>query len=120
MVLSRSRQKYIHLQASPFTTETSIYAHQLDFEYFQGIPKKIVYDQNRVFMVNENLGNYILTEKFQSYLDNESFDAIFCRKAAPESKGKVENVIKYVKYNLLRGREFTNINSLNDSAILWL
>jgi transposase len=120
MVLSRSRQKFIYLQTSPFTTATSIYAHQLAFEYYQGVPRHIVYDQDRVFMVDENYGDLILTSDFQHYVQNESFEVVFCRKADPQTKGKIENVIKYVKYNFLRGREFTNIERLNQSASDWL
>lgn len=120
MVLSRSRQKFVHLQTSPFTTATSIYAHQLAFEYYQGVPRHILYDQDRVFMVNENYGDLILTSDFQHYVQNESFEVVFCRKADPQTKGKIENVIKYVKYNFLQGREFTNIDGLNQSASDWL
>jgi transposase len=120
MVLSRSRQKFVYFQTSPFTTSTSIYAHQLAFEYYQGVPRHILYDQDRVFMVDENLGDLILTSDFQHYVKNESFEVVFCRKADPQTKGKIENVIKYVKYNFLRGREFANIDRLNQSASDWL
>src|SRR6056297_53891 len=120
MVLSRSRQKFIYMQTSPFTTTTAIYAHQLAFEYFKGVPRKILYDQDRVFMVDENYGDLLLTDDFQRYVDNENFQVIFCRKADPETKGKVENVIKYVKINFLRGREFINLTSLNTSLLEWL
>lgn len=120
MVLSRSRQKFVYLQSSPFTTASSIYAHQLAFEYFKGVPKNIIYDQDRVFMVDENYGDLLLTQEFQSYVDNENFTPVFCRKADPQSKGKIENVIKYVKNNFLKGRKFTNISSLNESVISWL
>lgn len=120
MVLSRSRQKFIYLQSNPFTTSTAIYAHQLAFEYFQGVARKILYDQDRVFMVDENLGDLLLTSDFRHYVRNESFEAIFCRKADPETKGKVENVVKYVKQNFLRGRDFTNLKELNQSALAWL
>jgi transposase len=120
MILSRSRQKYVYIQTNPFTTSTSIYAHQLAFKYFHGVPKKVVYDQDRVFMVDENLGDLILTQDFQRYVDSESFEAIFCRKADPESKGKVENVVKYVKYNFLQGREFKSLSTLQSSLLGWL
>ena len=44
----------------------------------------------------------------------------FCRKSDPESKGKIENVIKYIKYNFLRGRKYYGGTVLNDQAIAWL
>jgi DNA replication protein DnaC len=120
MVLSRSRQKYIYFQNHPFTTATAIQAHQRAFIYFQGVPHKIIYDQDRVFMVDENLGDLLLTSGFEHYVRGESFEAIFCRKADPQSKGKVENVVKYVKYNFLQGRIFSGIDNLNESALGWL
>jgi len=120
MVLSRSRQKYVYFQDYPFTTATAIYAHQKAFEYYQGVPRRILYDQDRVFMVDENLGDLLLTSGFERYVSSESFEAIFCRKSDPQSKGKVENVVKYVKGNFVKGRIFNGTDSLNESALGWL
>ena len=44
----------------------------------------------------------------------------FCRKADPESKGKVENVVKYVKQNFLYNRSFKDLDTLNMEAKAWL
>lgn len=120
MVLSRSRQKYVYFQDYPFTTATAIYAHQKAFEYFQGVPRRILYDQDRVFMVDENLGDLLLTSGFERYVRSESFEAVFCRKADPQSKGKVENVVKYVKDNFVGGRTFNGRDSINESVLGWL
>ena len=120
MVLSRSRQKFVHLQSIPFTTETAIIAHQQAFKFFEGQPRKIIYDQDRLFIVDENLGDVTLTQNFKSYVEQAGFQTIFCRKSDPESKGKVENVVKYVEYNFLRGRIYTGDDHLNQSAISWL
>ena len=120
MVLSRSRYKFVYCQCMPFTTQTANYAHELAFEYFEGIPRRIVYDQDRVFVTDENLGDILLTEGFMHFTGKYPFEAIFCRKADPESKGKVENVVKYVKNNFLKGRIFYDIDSLQSSTIAWL
>lgn len=120
MVLSRSRYKFVYFQGYSFTAATAIYAHSLAFEYFQGIPKNILYDQDSVFIHDENLGDYRLTHEFQAYSKSQPFTVVFCHKADPQSKGKVENVVKYVKNNFLRGRIFVNIPTLNDSALEWL
>jgi transposase len=55
-----------------------------------------------------------MTKTFQAFVQAEHFECIFCRKSDPESKGKVENVVKYVKYNFLRGRTFVSIEQLNE------
>lgn len=120
MVLCRSRYKYIYHQTTPFTTKTAIYAHMLAFAHFGGIPNTIIYDQDKVFITKENLGDYILTKGFSSFVSKYHFKTLFCRKNDPESKGKVENVVKYVKYNFLRGRAFVDIDTLNEECERWM
>lgn len=120
MVLSRSRQKFIHFLNHPFTTESAIECHNLAFEFFGGQPKEILYDQDRAFMVEENLGDLVLTQQFTSYCQEMAFTTVFCRKNDPESKGKIENVVGYIKKNFLRGRKYNGVDNLNEQALAWL
>lgn len=120
MSLSRSRYKFLYFSKTPFTTASAVYAHELAFRFYGGVPEKIVYDQDKVFLVKENLGDLILTKGFRALVRDCGFEPVFCRKSDPESKGKIENVVKYVKYNFLRGRFFTDIDSLNKDAVAWL
>ena len=120
IVLSRSRYKHVWFVDRPFTASLAIQAHEKAFSYFRGIPDEIVYDQDKVFMVSENGGDIILTKEFQNYTRQRSFTLHFCRKADPQSKGKVENVVKYVKQNFLYNRTYFNADTLNDEAIAWL
>ena len=46
MVLSRARYKYYYYQDRTFTTIEAIFAHELAFVFFEGIPEVIVYDQD--------------------------------------------------------------------------
>jgi transposase len=119
-VLSRSRYKYLWFTDRHFTTDLAIHAHELAFRYIHGVPDEIVYDQDKVFIVTENSGDIILTDLFRSYTRDKSFALHFCRKADPQSKGKVENVVKYVKQNFLYNRTYYNIETLNDEALGWL
>ena len=120
MVLCRSRKKYVWFSKTPFTSELAIYAHEKAFEYYDGKPLKIIYDQDKVFIHDENLGDYLLTKAFGAFVSRERFETIFCRKSDPESKGKVENVVKYVKNNFLRCRTFVSIEQLNEEGVRWL
>lgn len=43
-----------------------------------------------------------------------------CRKADPESKGKVESVVKFIKINFLENRFYMGIELLNQSFEAWL
>ncbi|MBW3545810.1 MAG: hypothetical protein KY428_09485 [Bacteroidetes bacterium] len=76
--------------------------------------------QDKVFIVSENGGDIILTEAFRAYTREQSFSLHFCRKADPQSKGKVENLVKYVKQNFLYNRIYHNLQVLNEQATAWL
>ncbi|SDZ90513.1 hypothetical protein [Pedobacter hartonius] len=84
------------------------------------MPQEVVYDQDRLFLVNENLGELMLTERFRSYVSQRCFKTYFCRAADPQSKGKAENMVKYVKQNFLAGRSFKDLETLNQEAHAWL
>ena len=120
LVLSRSRYKYVWFQDQYFTSELAIQAHEKAFAFFGGIPDEIVYDQDKVFIVSENKGDLILTDKFRAYTREKPFKLHFCRPSDPESKGKVENVVKYTKQNFLYNRPFWDLETLNQEAIGWL
>jgi transposase len=120
VVLCRSRYKYTYYQDHPFIGEEAVHAHQQGFVYLQGVPSELLYDQDKVFVVDENLGDVVLTARFKSYVEQEGFRAVFCRKSDPQTKGKVENVVKYVKNNFLKGRYYESIEDLNERGLGWL
>jgi transposase len=120
MVLSRSRYKYVFFSETPFTSFLAIEAHEKAFAFFQGMTKEIVYDQDKVFLSDENKGDLLLTNTFKDYCRERKFRLYFCRKADPESKGKVENVVKYVKQNFLYNRPFSDVSTLNSESLAWL
>lgn len=119
-VLSHSRYKYMEWLDRPFTTVDVIKAHENVFEYYGGIPKEVVYDQDHLILVSENNGDLILTHEFANYLKKKPFSIYMCRKADPQSKGKVENVVGFVKNNFAHNRIFHNLDKLNEQALHWL
>lgn len=120
MVLCFSRYKFVLFRDHPFTSQSAVEAHEKAFEFFQGIPREIIYDQDCVFIHDENRGDYVLTDVFRRYQACRPFKITFCRGADPESKGKVENVVKYVKQNFLYNRPFAGIDLLNLQVVEWL
>lgn len=120
MVLSSSRYKYVCFQLDPFTAKTFIEAHDRAFRFFGGRTSEIVYDQDRVMVVSENGGDIIYTETFENYKNYAGFSVHLCRGADPESKGKIEAVVKYTKNNFLSCRVFHGIARLNSDGLAWL
>jgi transposase len=95
-VLSASRFKYASLQEKPFTA-LDLIEHLLDcFDYLQGMPLELVIDQDSLMVVDENAGDIIYTKVFGDFIGEMGLQVRVCRKADPESKGKIENFIKYI------------------------
>jgi len=119
-VLSASRYKYIALQDIPFTT-LDLINHLLNcFEYMGGIPQELVIDQDSVMVVSENMGDIIYTRDFKQFREEMGLKMYVCRKNDPESKGKIENVIKFVKRNFLKIRDFEDIEEAKERLLRWL
>ena len=120
MVLSHSRFKFVLWQETPFTTDSFIQAHIKAFAFYGGRPHEIVYDQDKILAVSENHGDIIYTEGFQSYINEVKFDIFLCHGHDPESKGRIESVVKYAKYGFANHRIFSDIESFNADCIAWL
>ena len=119
-VLSASRYKYVSVQDRPLTT-LDLIGHLLDcFEYIGGRPEELVIDQDRLMVVSENHGDIIYTRDFQYFIEEMELKMYVCRKADPESKGKVENLIKFVKGNFLSPRQFESLKETRDRLRAWL
>jgi transposase len=119
-VLSHSRFKYKEWLDRPFTTRDVIRAHENAFQYFGGIPDELVYDQDALIVVSENAGDLILTREFQAYREERQLSLRVCRPFDPESKGKIENVVGYIKHNFAKHRLYHGLDSWNESGCDWL
>ena len=119
-VLAHSRYKYIEWLDRPFRAGDLIRMHENAFRYFGGMSVELVYDQDRLLAVSENAGDLILTAEFSKYQQARRFKVYLCRKSDPESKGKIEQVVKYVKNNFAKNRRFDNLIDWQDSCMKWL
>lgn len=120
VILARSRYRYVAAQERPFTTDDVI-GHLLDaFEYFGGVPEELVLDQDRTMLVAENLGDLSTTKAFTDFVAEQGFRLWACRAADPESKGKVENSVKFVKTNFFSSRTFADFGTLESDLRKWL
>ncbi len=119
-VLCHSRYKFVYWQDRAFTTEDGIHAHELALAYFGGMTEEFVYDQDTIISVDENVGDFMLTAAFQAYVESRGFRVRLCRKADPESKGKVESVVKFVKRNFAQNRRYIDIDDWNQRSLAWL
>jgi transposase len=120
MVMSASRMKFACFQDKPYNAQDFIEAHDMAFRYFGGRTTEIVYDQDKIAVVSENAGDILYTEKFEAYRHYAGFSVRLCRGYDPQSKGKVERVVGYVKNNFLACRRYQGVPALNSDALAWL
>ncbi len=119
-VLSHSRYKYVELQSRPYSSADLSGACRRCFQYIGGIPQELVFDQDSIVTVSENYGDVIHTYEFEKLRQDMKFSVYLCRANDPESKGKVESVVKFVKQNFLENRIYADDHILNSCVLEWL
>lgn len=105
-VLAYSRLMYVAASPRPIDTAELIRMHDAAFRYWGGRPQECVYDQTRLVVIDEHFRELDLNERFARYATTAGFAIRACRGYDPESKGKVEAGVKYVKYNGLYSETF--------------
>jgi transposase len=118
MVLCFSRLLYIEFTRSE-KFEDFIRCHEHAYGFFGGVAAENWYD-NLGSAVSERHGSLVrFNARFFAYAGHHNFRPHACNKARGNEKGRVENGVKYVRYNFWPGREFRDFNDLCEQARIW-
>ena len=111
MVLCFSR--YIYLQFTKCEKfEDFIRGHENAFIYFRGIPRECWYD-NLTSAVSERVGSLVrFNARFMAYMGHHGIRPHACNVARGNEKGRVEDLIKYIRMNFWAGRVFKDFEDL--------
>ena len=120
MILSYSRKKYTEWYDRPVDTQEFIRFHQRAFQNLGGIPAEVVYDQTKLAVLSELYGEVEFNQSFYSYATWCGFKPYICNKFDPETKGKVESAVRYIKRGFLPGRRFESLTDLEQQWRSWL
>jgi transposase len=116
MVLSWSRMLYIEFV---WETHEAILqrCHMNAFDYFQGVPKRILYDNMKTVAIGrrEN-GQVEWNTKFLDFAQHYGFEPRVHRPRSPKTKGKVERPMGYIRGNFFQGISFSSLRDLNVHA----
>lgn len=118
-VLSYSRLLYVAASLRPIDTAALIRMHDAAFRSFGGFPQECVYDQTRLVVSAETFRELALNERFARYATTVGFRIRACEGDDPESKGKVEAGVKYVKQDALYGETFADFPALEVYVAQW-
>lgn len=120
MVLCYSRKLYVEFTASE-TMEHFLGCHQHAFEFFGGVPEKIMVDNLKSAVLRRVLGQApVFNPRYKDFADHYGFKIVACNVAKGNEKGRVENAVGYIKKNFLAGQTFTDFSHVNPAARLWL
>jgi transposase len=119
-VFSYSRMMFVSYQDRAYKTEDFIKAHLEAFRYFGHVPNECVYDQTKLVVISEKYREVVFNEKFHQFALKCQFTPVICEGYDPESKGKVERSIGYVKSSFLRCESFSDLEDLRRSSLIWL
>jgi transposase len=118
MILGKSRVKYVE-----FTSRCDLSSLERctvnAFSYFGGIPETVLTDNMKTVVTGREAGKPIWNTRFADFAAELGFVPKVCRIRSPQTKGKVERLVRYVKGNFLPGRQFEDLEDLNRQALSW-
>lgn len=105
--------------------------HRLTFEYFQGIPKEVWYDNMKTVVIERDAygdGQHKLNQAFYQFAKSMGFIPKLCHTYRPQTKGKVERMVRYVRDNFFRPLNtklqaqglILDITTANTEVRIWL
>ncbi|HSX79417.1 MAG TPA: IS21 family transposase [Candidatus Saccharimonadia bacterium] len=120
MVLCYSRMLYVEFTVSQ-TMEHFLACHQHAFDFFGGIPHKVMVHNLKSAVLKRAVGDApVLNPKYLDFATHHGFTIAPCNVGKGHEKGRVENGVGYVKKNFLAGLEIPDFSALNPAARYWL
>jgi transposase len=120
MTLSWSRMMYLEFTVAADEL-TFLRCHVHAFHYFDGFPRHLLHDNLKTaVLARAGDGTPRWHPRYLDFADYYGFSPRACRPYRPQTKGKVESGVKYVRGNFWPGLKFTDLADLNLQARIWL
>jgi len=118
-VLSYSRMAYVEFTVGR-DLGRFLRAHQHAFAALGGVPRTILYDNERTVTSGREGGQPSWTARFADFAAVYGFVPKLCQPYRAQTKGKVERFIGYLRSAFLGGRQSDSIGELNAAVQDWL
>ncbi|MDA0912165.1 MAG: IS21 family transposase [Proteobacteria bacterium] len=119
MTLCYSRHQYVELVTHQ-DVDTWLNCHKNAFEWFGGIPKKIIIDNPKCAITKASTTDPQVQRSYESLAYDYGFVISPCPPADPQKKGRVESGVKYVKNNFTPLRVFSSLQQANKELKAWV
>src|ERR1700752_88664 len=112
MVLGHSRDTFCRLTGSQDLV-TFWACHRAAFAHFGGVPRELLYDRTKTVVRahvgrERSLGENVFHPEALASARHYGFTLRLCKAYRPQTKGKVESDVPYVRERLLRAHTFAN------------
>lgn len=104
---------------------TFLKMHEAAFAALGGVPEAILYDNTKTVVLKlltqgvDTRGEVQLHPTFADFARYWGFTPRLCRPYRPQTKGKVESGVKYLRYNFLCGRDADALDDLSRQLHTW-
>jgi transposase len=119
MVLAWSRHQYAEIVLHQ-NVETWLGCHRRAFEWFGGVPKKIIIDNAKCAITKACYYDPVVQRSYREYAEGYGFMISACPPREPKKKGIVESGVKFVKNNFLPLRDFRHLVDANQQLKVWI
>ena len=119
-VLCYSRMMYLEFTLGQ-SQEHFLQCHQNAFTFFGGVPDSVMVDNCKTAVLSHPLGQPAqINPRYLDFANHYGFKVRACGVKKANEKGRVENGVKYIKENLLRGLQLPPWPALNPAGRHWL
>jgi transposase len=120
MVLSWSRAIYVEFIRRA-DVASFLRCHLHAFTAFGGVPRRCLYDNTKVVVLERSdTGEPVFNPRFLDFSLRVGFGVQLCHPYRPQTKGRVESGVKYVRRNFWPGARFVDDADLNRQAQGWV
>jgi transposase len=117
-ILSYSRMRFVTF-VKRCDTPTLIRCLMEAFEYFGGLPKAVLTDRMKSVLLEMDGKTPRWNAMFSDFIASIGVAPRVCKAYTPQTKGKVERSVGFVKQSLWAGITFTDVDDLNHQARAW-
>jgi transposase len=118
IILSHSRKGYSEAVLRQGTDEF-LRCLENAFAHFGGLPRTLVIDNLRAAVSKADWFDPELCPKVRSFAEHYGIAILPTKPYTPRHKGKIENGVKYVKNNALKGMRFSSLAEENRHLLQW-
>jgi transposase len=118
MTLSFSRHRFVRFV---FRQDVANWTdcHIRAFEFFEGVPATIILDNLKAGVIKPDIYDPTLNRTYGELERHYGFVADPAKVRVARHKGKVERGVPVVRQHLLAGRQFKDIDQVNERALHW-